>query len=67
MNLYLLVIDKFNVIVCMRFKVGDVVGLRNNSLMLMSEMFYKLLNLMWLMKSRKYSIGVLGMMVVFDG
>lgn len=65
MNLYLLVIDKFNVIVC-RFKVGDVVGLRNN-LMLMSEMFYKLLNLMWLMKSRKYSIGVLGMMVVFDG
>lgn len=66
MNLYLLVIDKFNVIVC-RFKVGDVVGLRNNSLMLMSEMFYKLLNLMWLMKSRKYSIGVLGMMVVFDG
>lgn len=66
MNLYLLVIDKFNVIVC-RFKVGEMFGLRNNSLMLMSEMFYKLLNLVWLMKSRKYSIGVLGMMVVFDG
>lgn len=63
----LLVTDKSNAIVCMRPKVGDVVGLRNNSLMSMSEMSYKLLNLMWPMKSRKYSIGVLGMMAVSDG
>lgn len=35
--------------------------------MSMSEMPYKLLNLMWPMKSRKYSIGVLGMMAVSDG
>lgn len=37
--------DKSNAIVC-RPKVGDVVGLRNNSLMSMSKMSYKLLNLM---------------------
>lgn len=62
----LLVTDKSNAIVC-RPKVGEMLGLRNNSLMSMSEMSYKLLNLMWPMKSRKYSIGVLGMMAVSDG